>query len=75
MGKNSTNDKWKFAASVVQKRKFEGKETEILINERLISAEKLKKEISRYTCPRFEAEVESGKFCFLDLTDYDFCES
>ncbi|KAK1765276.1 ankyrin repeat-containing domain protein [Phialemonium atrogriseum] len=59
VGKNSTNDKWKFAASVVQKRKLEGKETEILINERLISAKKLKKAISRYVGPRFEAEGES----------------
>ncbi|KAH7239769.1 ankyrin repeat-containing domain protein [Fusarium solani] len=49
MEKNSTNQKWKVAAQQVQKRKLEGKETEILINGRLIPWKKLRKETARYT--------------------------
>ncbi|KAI8711507.1 Clr5 domain-containing protein [Fusarium sp. LHS14.1] len=48
MGKNSTNQKWKVAAQQVHKRKLEGKETEIVINGRLIPWKKLRKETARY---------------------------
>ncbi|UPL00340.1 hypothetical protein LCI18_011274 [Fusarium solani-melongenae] len=49
MEKNSTNQKWKVAAQQVQKRKLEGKETEILINGRLVPWKKLRKATARYT--------------------------
>lgn len=56
--KNSTCDKWKFASIQTQKRKLEGKETEITINGKPISAKKLRKEMSRYTRPQLAMNEE-----------------
>ncbi|KAJ4172333.1 hypothetical protein NW754_002525 [Fusarium falciforme] len=60
MEKNSTNQKWKVAAQQVQKRKLEGKETEILINGRLIPWKKLRKETARYTGSQSDMVEGSG---------------
>ncbi|RSL96197.1 hypothetical protein CDV31_013577 [Fusarium ambrosium] len=46
--KYSTKKDWKHADALVRKRKIDGKETEILMNGKLISAKKLKKELGRY---------------------------
>jgi len=46
--KNSTNGKWRFVAGQIQKRKFEGKDSEIFINGKMIPAKKIKKETARY---------------------------
>ncbi|KAF4449296.1 ankyrin, partial [Fusarium albosuccineum] len=56
--KYSTNDKWKVAAEQVQKRKLQGKETEILINGKPVPSKKLKKELTRYTAA--QAKVVDG---------------
>jgi UDP-2,3-diacylglucosamine pyrophosphatase LpxH len=61
--KNSTKDKWEFAASQVQKRRLEGKETEVIINGRLVSAKKLKKEMARYVGCGSSSEKAAGKSC------------
>ncbi len=60
--KNSTKDKWEFAASQVQKRRLEGKETEIIINGRLVSAKRLKKEMARYVGCGSSSEKVSGRW-------------
>ncbi len=60
--KNSTKDKWEFAASQVQKRRLEGKETEIIINGRLVPAKRLKKEMARYVGCGSSSENVSGKW-------------
>lgn len=67
MEKNSTNEKWKFAASQIEKRKLEGKETEILINGTLVPSKKLKKEMARYAGDKSATLEESGRFYFLTV--------
>lgn len=67
MEKNSTNEKWKFAASQIEKRKLEGKETEILINGTLVPSKKLKKEMARYAGDKSATLEESGMFYFLTV--------
>ncbi|KAL6355474.1 hypothetical protein LRP88_11065 [Fusarium phalaenopsidis] len=66
MEKNSTNQKWKAAAQQVQKRKLEGKETDILINGRLIPWKKLRKETARYTGP--QSDMTEGSDIPTDLS-------
>jgi hypothetical protein len=48
MQKNSTREKWKYAADQMRKRQREGKETEVIVNGEVISAKRLKKETTRY---------------------------
>jgi len=59
--KNSTKEKWEFAAGQARKRRLEGKETEIIINGRLVSAKKLKKEMARYVDGASSSANVSGK--------------
>ncbi|KAF5012913.1 hypothetical protein FDECE_1047, partial [Fusarium decemcellulare] len=58
--KYSTNEKWKSAAEQVQKRKLEGKETEILINGTPVPWKKLKKEMARYAAAQAKVAEESA---------------
>lgn len=46
--KNSSKKEWGHAVAVVQKRKLEGKETELQMNGKVISTKKLRKELGRY---------------------------
>ncbi|RKK30890.1 hypothetical protein BFJ66_g16099 [Fusarium oxysporum f. sp. cepae] len=48
MKKNATKDIWKHAEKLIEKRKVDGKDTEIVINGRIISEKRLKKEQGRY---------------------------
>ncbi|WAO96178.1 Clr5 domain-containing protein [Fusarium falciforme] len=48
MKKYSSKEDWKHADTLIRKRKVEGKDTEIFINGKLVSAKKLKKELGRY---------------------------
>ena len=64
--KNSTKDKWEFAASQVQKRRLEGKETEVIINGRPVPAKRLKKEMARYA----GCESSSEKVLGTSYTTY-----
>ena len=66
--KNSTKVKWEFAASQVQKRRLEGKETEVIINGRPVPPKKLKKEMARYT----GYETSSVKVLGKSYTTYHF---
>ncbi|KAH6613402.1 ankyrin repeat-containing domain protein [Chaetomium tenue] len=58
--KNSTKEKWEFAASQVQKRRLEGKDTEVIINGRPVPAKKLKKEMARYASGESSVEKVSA---------------
>lgn len=64
--KNSTKEKWEFAASQVQKRRLEGKETEVIINGRPVPAKKLK-EMARYASCESSLEKALGKSCILPI--------
>ncbi|KAJ4313621.1 hypothetical protein N0V84_009329 [Fusarium piperis] len=46
--KYSSKDNWKRADGLIRKRKVDGKDTEIVMNGKLVSAKKLKKELGRY---------------------------
>ncbi|KAI8651957.1 Clr5 domain-containing protein [Fusarium sp. Ph1] len=46
--KYANKEGWKCADALIRKRKVEGKDTEILMNGKLVSAKKLKKELERY---------------------------
>ncbi|KAI8650323.1 Clr5 domain-containing protein [Fusarium keratoplasticum] len=48
MKKYSSKEDWKHADTLIRKRKVEGKDTEIFMNGKLVSAKKLKKELGRY---------------------------
>ncbi|KAH6974212.1 ankyrin repeat-containing domain protein [Ilyonectria sp. MPI-CAGE-AT-0026] len=48
MEKNFTSEQWKHATDLVQQRKRSGKETDLLINGKVVSTKKLNKEFSRY---------------------------
>ncbi|KAF4950031.1 hypothetical protein FGADI_8477 [Fusarium gaditjirri] len=48
MKKNTTKDVWKHAEKLIDKRKIDGKDTEIVINGKIISEKRLKKERGRY---------------------------
>ncbi|RFU25811.1 hypothetical protein B7463_g10515, partial [Scytalidium lignicola] len=52
--KNSTNESWKYIAQKLNKRKRDGKDSEIYINGKLIPRKKINKEVSRYTLPSLE---------------------
>ncbi|KAH8805076.1 ankyrin repeat-containing domain protein [Xylogone sp. PMI_703] len=52
--KYSTNEKWKYIAQKVNKRKREGKDSDVYVNGKLVLAKKIKKEITRYTQPTLE---------------------
>jgi hypothetical protein len=58
--KNSTNDKWKFVARHLEKRKLDGKESETYINGKLIPRKKVKKEVSRYYIPSSQQISNTG---------------
>ncbi|KAM0436787.1 hypothetical protein ACHAPT_002498 [Fusarium lateritium] len=51
MKKYSTKKEWEYVDSLVRKRKIEGKESEIIMGGKPISAKKLKKELGRYAQP------------------------
>ncbi|CAH0047123.1 unnamed protein product [Clonostachys solani] len=51
IGKNATTIAWKKAAVVIEKRKRQGKESEICIDGKLIPCKKMKKEIARHRPP------------------------
>ncbi|KAM6511189.1 hypothetical protein FALCPG4_016192 [Fusarium falciforme] len=52
MKKYSSKEAWKHADALVRKRKVDGKDTEIIMNGKLVSAKKLKKELGRYAWQR-----------------------
>ncbi|VUC27251.1 unnamed protein product [Clonostachys rosea] len=54
IGKNATTNGWKNAAVAVEKRKRQGKESEIYIDGKLVPSEKMKKEITRHLPPYHE---------------------
>src|SRR2546421_139885 len=53
MRKNLKISEWKYVAHRVQKRKREGLESEIYINETHIPPKKVKKEVSRHSIPTY----------------------
>jgi len=61
MKKNSTREEWEFVGLQVQKRKLEGRDTEVLINGCLISAKKLRNESTRYASQLSRAGEKSGR--------------
>ena len=71
--KNSTKDKWEFAAGQVQKRRLEGKETEVIINGRPVPAKKLKKEMARYAGCESSSERVLGKSYYTTYHFMIFC--
>lgn len=46
--KNGTNSDWEFIGSRIQKRTLQGKESELLLNEKLFSPKRIRKEIARH---------------------------
>ncbi|KAF4453145.1 hypothetical protein F53441_4142 [Fusarium austroafricanum] len=48
MKKNATQGEWKHAERLIGKRKLEGKDTDIVIKGKVVSANKLRKELGRY---------------------------
>ncbi|KAJ3530065.1 hypothetical protein NM208_g9489 [Fusarium decemcellulare] len=52
MRKNSTKKEWEYAGALVAKRKLNGKDTEIVMGEKVVPAKKLKKELGRYPQPQ-----------------------
>lgn len=47
MRKYSTKEEWEYVDSLVRKRKLDGKESEVIMGGKLITAQKLKKELGR----------------------------
>ena len=56
--KNFTNDKWRFVAGQIQKRKLAGKDSEILINGKTIPSKKVRKETTRYSLLSYSERPE-----------------
>ncbi|KAF4997848.1 hypothetical protein FDECE_11966 [Fusarium decemcellulare] len=52
MRKNSTKKEWEYVSALVAKRKLNGKDTEIVMGEKVVPAKKLKKELGRYPQPQ-----------------------
>ncbi|KAJ3459084.1 hypothetical protein MRS44_015157 [Fusarium solani] len=61
MKKYASKEQWKRADALIRKRKVEGKNTEILVNGKLVSAKKLKKELERYAWQRTYGQQPSGE--------------
>ncbi|KAJ4218153.1 hypothetical protein NW759_008746 [Fusarium solani] len=60
MKKYSCKEDWKHADTLIRKRKVEGKDTEIFINGKLVSAKKLKKELGRYAWQQTHGQQPLG---------------
>lgn len=61
MKKYSSKEDWKHADTLIRKRKVEGKDTEIFINGKPVSAKKLKKELGRYAWQQPHGQQSLGK--------------
>jgi hypothetical protein len=60
--KNGKNSEWEFIDSRIQKRKLQGKESELLLNEKLYSPKRVRREIARhvtFTRTAFRSKSES----------------
>jgi hypothetical protein len=60
--KNGTNSQWEFIDSQFQKRKLQGKESELLLHGKLYSTKRVRREIARhvtFTSTVFRSTSES----------------
>lgn len=48
MRKNLTNEEWNYTLLRVRKRKFDGKESDVYLNGRVVPDKRIKKEMSRH---------------------------
>ena len=46
--KNLTNEEWNYTLLQVRKRKFDGKESDVYLNGRMVAEKRVKKEMSRH---------------------------
>jgi hypothetical protein len=53
MRKNLKTSEWKYVAHRVQKRKRDGRESDVYINETRLPPKKVKKEVSRHSIPTY----------------------
>ena len=60
--KNLNENEWRFIHYRLEKRKRQGKESEVSFNNTLVPVKKVKKEISRHIPPTFEQGLSSGKY-------------
>jgi hypothetical protein len=63
--KNLNKNAWRFIHYRVEKRKSQGKESEVYFNNTLVPDKKVKKEISRHVLPTFQQGLSSGKDSFV----------
>lgn len=61
MKKYSSQGDWKRADALIRKRKVNGKDTEILMNGKLVSAKNLKRELGRYAWQQPYGQQPSGE--------------
>jgi hypothetical protein len=63
--KNLNKNAWKFIHCRLEKRKCQGKESEIYFNNVLVPNKKVKKEISRHVLPTLQQGLSSDKDTFV----------